>query len=289
VFAGTMAPLISDTLGLGTLSVGAPYFNPTFMLSMLPLTALLAMGVHANWKRGRLSDKQRMLLLTLAASAIIACITVFGIYSHGKILTPVAATLGIWIIVTSLVDPIDRIRRKLSLSRSVIGMTVAHIGLGVFVLSLTTVESFTLERDVSLAQGGSTKVGAYEFRFDGVKPTEGPNYQGVGGTVRVTRQGEPLTVLYPAKRQYYVQHTTTTEAAIEMHYGSNILVALGEDLGAGKWSIRIQVRPLVNFIWLAAFIMAVGGAIALSDRRYRIAKAAAEAPAVTGAAGEQAR
>jgi cytochrome c-type biogenesis protein CcmF len=289
VFAGTMAPLISDTLGLGTLSVGAPYFNPTFMLSMLPLTALLAMGVHANWKRGRLSDKQRMLLLTLAASAIIACITVFGIYSHGKILTPVAATLGIWIIVTSLVDPIDRIRRKLSLSRSVIGMTVAHIGLGVFVLSLTTVESFTLERDVSLAQGGSTTVGAYEFRFDGMKPIEGPNYQGVGGTVRVTRHGEPLTVLYPAKRQYYVQHTTTTEAAIEMHYGSNILVALGEDLGAGKWSVRIQVRPLVNFIWLAAFIMAVGGAIALSDRRYRIAKAAAEAPAVTGAAGEQAR
>jgi len=289
VFAGTMAPLISDSLGLGTLSVGAPYFNPTFMLSMLPLTALLAMGVHANWKRGRLSDKQRMLLLTLAASAIVACIVVFGIYSHGKVLTPVAATLGIWIIVTSLVDPIDRIRRKLSMPRSVIGMTVAHIGLGVFVLSLTTVESFTREHDVSLAQGGSTAVGPYEFRFEGVKPTEGPNWQGVGGTVRVTRHGKPLTVLYPAKQQYYVQHTTTTEAAIEMHYGSNILVALGEDLGAGKWSIRIQVRPLVNFVWLGAFIMALGGAIALSDRRYRIAKATAEAPAVTGAAGEQAR
>jgi cytochrome c-type biogenesis protein CcmF len=105
----------------------------------------------------------------------------------------------------------------------------------------------------------------------------------------VTRHGQPLTVLYPAKRRYYVQHTVTTEAAIEMHYGSNILVALGDDLGAGKWSLRIQVRPLVNFIWLAAFIMAVGGVIALSDRRYRTAKAAAEAPAVTGAAGEQAR
>jgi cytochrome c-type biogenesis protein CcmF len=289
VFAGTMAPLISDALGLGTLSVGAPYFNPTFLLSMVPLTALLAMGVHANWKRGRLSDKQRMLLLTLAGSAIVACIVVFGIYSHGKILTPVAATLGIWIIVTSLVDPIDRIRRKMSLSRSVIGMTVAHIGLGIFVLSLTTVESFTLEHDVSLAQGGRTTVGAYEFRFDGVKPIEGANYQGVAGTIRVSRHGEPLTVLYPEKHQYYVQHTTTTEAAIEMHYGSNILVALGEDLGAGKWSVRIQVRPLVNFVWLAAFIMALGGGIALSDRRYRIAKAAAEVPAVTGATGEQAR
>ena len=289
VFAGTLAPLISDSLGLGTLSVGAPYFNPTFMLSMIPLTALLAFGVHANWKRGRLGDKQRMLLLTLLAAAALACITVFGIYSHGKVLTPVAATLGIWIILTSLVDPIDRIRRKLSLSRSVIGMTVAHVGLGLFVLSLTTVESFTVEHDVSMAQGGTTRVGAYEFRFEGVKPIEGANYQGVGGTVRITRNGEPLTVMYPEKRQFYVQHTTTTAAAIEMHYGSNLLVALGEDLGAGKWSVRIQVRPLVNLVWLAAFIMAMGGVIALSDRRYRISKTAEE-PAVTGVtAGEQAR
>ncbi len=291
VFAGTLAPLISDTLGLGTLSVGAPYFNPTFMLSMLPLCALVGIGVHANWKRGKLGDKTRMLLTTFVIAAALACIVSFAIYSHGKILTPVAATLGIWIILTSLVDPIDRVRRKLSLSRSVIGMTVAHIGLGIFVLALTTVESFTIERDVSLAQGAATKVGAYEFQFEGVKPIEGPNYQGVGGTVRVSRNSTPLTVLYPQKRQYYVQRQTTTEAAIEMHYGSNLLVALGEDLGAGRWSVRIQVRPLVNLVWLAAFIMAMGGAIALSDRRYRLPKPSEEtAPAVPGAtAGEQAR
>ena len=290
VFAGTLAPLISDSLGLGTLSVGAPYFNPTFMLSMLPLTALLGIGVHANWKRGRLGESKRMLLTTLLVAIALACIVSFAIYSHGKILTPVAATLGIWIILTSLVDPIDRLRRKLSLSRSVIGMTVAHVGLGLFVLSLATVESFTLEHDVSLAKGASTSVGAYEFRFEGVKPIEGANYDGVGGTIRVTRHGSPLTVLYPEKRQYYVQHTVTTESAIEMHYGSNLLVALGEDLGAGKWSIRIQVRPLVNLIWLSAFIMAMGGAIGASDRRYRVARTS-EATAVVpgGVAGEQAR
>lgn len=290
VFAGTMAPLISDALGLGTLSVGAPYFNPTFMLSMLPLAALAGIGVHANWKRGRLGDKQRVLLLTFIAAAALACSVVFGIYSNGKILTPVAATLGVWIILTALVDPIQRLRRKLSLSRAMVGMTVAHIGLGIFILSLTTVESFTIERDVSLAKGASTAVGPYEFRFDGVKPIEGPNYEGVGGTIVVTRHGAPLTHLYPEKRQYYVQHSVTTEAAIEMHYGSNLLVALGEDLGAGKWSVRIQVRPLVNLIWLAAFIMAVGGGIAASDRRYRLAKAAdAEAAVLPAAAGEHAR
>jgi len=263
------------------------------MLSMLPLVALVGIGIHAGWKRGRLGERGRMLLTTLAAAAVAACIIAFGIYSNGKILTPVAATLGVWIILTSLVDPIDRWRRNLSLSRAVIGMTVAHIGLGLFVLSLTTVESFTVERDVSLARGTSTAVGPYEFRFDGVRAVEGPNYDGVSGTVVVTRHGTPLTVLYPEKRQYWVQHSTTTEAAIEMHYGTNLLVALGEDLGAGKWSIRIQMRPLVNLVWLAAFIMAMGGAIAASDRRYRIASrvsdaSGAAAPGTAGAAGGRA-
>jgi cytochrome c-type biogenesis protein CcmF len=288
VFAGTMAPLIAQALGY-TLSVGPPYFNPTFLISMVPLAALVAIGINANWKQGRLGQKQRVLWTTLAVAAVIASIVVFAIYSNGKILTPVAATLGIWIIIASLVDPIDRWRRKLSFTRSIAGMTVAHIGLGLFVLSLTTVESFTVEHDVSLARGASTAVGPYAFRFDGVRPIEGPNYEGVGGTVTVTRNGAPLTVMHPEKRQYYVQHTTTTEAAIEMHYGSNLLIALGEDLGAGKWSVRIQMRPLVNLVWLGAFIMALGGAIAASDRRYRLAKVTEEATAAgTATVGERA-
>jgi cytochrome c-type biogenesis protein CcmF len=291
VLAGTLAPLISDSLGLGTLSVGTPYFDPTFMLSMLPLAALLGIGVQANWKRGKLGEKTRMLLTTLAVAIVLAGIVTFGIYSHGKILTPVAATLGIWIILTSLVDPIDRLRRNLSVSRAVLGMTVAHIGLGLLVLSLTTVESFTLEHDIALAKGASVAIGAYEFRFEGVKRLEGPNWEGVQGTMRVTRHGSPLVLMYPEKRKYYVQGTVTTESAIGMHYGSNLLVALGEDLGAGKWSVRIQIRPLVNFVWLAAFIMAVGGGIALSDRRYRVAARTSDQPALVpgGVVGEQAR
>ena len=273
VLGGTLAPLIAQTFGY-TLSVGTPWFDMMFPLSMVPLMALLAFGAHAGWKRGRLGQKMRMLLMTLAAAAIIACIIVFGIFSHGKVLTPIAATLGVWIIVTSLVDPIDRIRRKLSLTRSVLGMAIAHIGLGVFVLSLTTVESFTQEHDVALGQGQTATEGAYAFRFDGVRNIEGPNYEGVGGKIVVTRNGQPLTVMYPEQRHYYVQNTTTMVASIEMHYGSNILVHLGQYLGADKWSIRIQIRPLVNFVWLAALVMAIGGAIAASDRRYRIAKTA---------------
>lgn len=289
VLAGTLAPLISDTLGFGTLSVGTPYFNPTFLVSMLPLLTLLSIGIHAGWKRGRLGQHRRTLGLTLIAAAVVGCAVVFGIYANKGILAPIAATLGIWIILSSLVEPWDRWRRKLSLSRAVLGMTIAHVGLGVSVIALTTVSAFTLERDVSLGQGQTTTVGAYGFRFEGVKSVEGPNYEGVAGTVTVTRNGAPLTVLYPEKRRYLVQQQVTTEAAIEMHHGSNVLLALGEDLGAGRWSLRIQIRPLVNFIWLGAFIMACGGALAATDRRYRTARTVADAPATAAAAPSEGR
>jgi cytochrome c-type biogenesis protein CcmF len=275
VFAGTLAPLIFDALKLGAISVGPPYFNPTFMVSMLPLLALLSVGIHANWKRGRLKDKERLLLVTFVVAAVLGCGLVFGVYSHGHVLTPVAATLGIWIALSSLADPLDRWRRGLSLPRAVLGMTVAHLGLALAVIGLTTVESFTVERDVALTPGQTARVAGYDFRFDGVRPVEGPNYDALGGTLVVTRHGAPVAVLRPQKRQYWVQRQVTSETAIRMHRGDNLLVALGEDLGAGRWSVRIQVRPLVSLVWIAALIMALGGALAASDRRYRTARAAA--------------
>jgi cytochrome c-type biogenesis protein CcmF len=287
VFAGTLAPLISDALRLGTVSVGPPYFNPTFMLSMLPLLALLSVGIHANWKRGRLKDKQRTLLYTFVAAAVLAAGLVFGIYSHGSALTPVGATLGLWIMLSSLVDPIDRWRRGLSLPRAVLGMTVAHLGLALAVIALTAVQSFTVERDVALAPGGTVSVAGYEFRFTGVRNIEGPNYSAVGGTLVVTRHGAAVAVMEPQKRQYWVQRQVTSETAIRFHHGDNVLLALGEDLGAGRWSVRIQIRPLVSLIWLAALVMAIGGALAASDRRYRTARAS-EAVTATVAARDAA-
>ncbi|GAC1695961.1 MAG: heme lyase CcmF/NrfE family subunit [Steroidobacteraceae bacterium] len=272
VFAGTMAPLISDALGLGTMSVGPPYFNPTFLLSMLPLTALLSVGIHANWKRGRLGDSQRLLLITLLAAALLAAGLVFGIYAHGRVLTPVGALLGVWILLSSFVEPLQRWRRRVRVPRGMLGMTIAHSGLGILVIALTAVQSFTQEHDVALAAGGTTTVGSYQFRFDGVAPIEGPNYDGVGAHVTVTRAGAPVAVFTPQKRQYWVQHQLTTETSIRLDHGNNILVALGEDLGSGRWSVRVQIRPLVSFIWLAALVMAIGGAVAASDRRYRASK-----------------
>jgi len=286
VFGGTLAPLIADAFGLPTLSVGLPYFNPTFLMPILPLLALLPVGLHANWKKGRLAQKQRAILATLAVALLLACAVSFGVFAQGRILTLVGLTLGPWIILSSLLDPIDRWRRNLTLSRSVIGMTVAHIGVGLFVIGITVVQSFTQEHDVALGRGETAAVGGYEFRFEGVRSLEGPNYDGVRGSVVVTRRAAPLGTLYPEKRRYWVQGTVTTEAAIQMNRGTNLLIALGDDLGAGRWSVRIQVRPLISLVWLAALIMALGGALAGSDRRYRLAANSAAAAPATAVAQE---
>jgi cytochrome c-type biogenesis protein CcmF len=274
VFGGTMAPLIADAAGMGTLSVGPPYFRPTFLLPMLPLLALLSIGVHANWKRGKLSESQRLLIFSLLIAAAFALAIVAGVYADPKLLTLVCVTLGFWIIASVLVDPIDRLRRKLSLSRAMLGMTLAHLGVGLFVISVGAVESYTHERDVALKAGESATVGDYQFRFNGVQPVEGPNYNGVRGEIIVSREGATVATLHPEKRKYWVQQSVMTEAGIHTRYGSDFFVALGDDLGAGRWSVRAQIRPLINLVWLSAFIMAMGGALAASDRRYRLARAA---------------
>jgi cytochrome c-type biogenesis protein CcmF len=285
VFGGTMAPLIADAMHQGMLSVGPPYFRPTFLLSMLPLLALLAIGVHANWKRGHLEASRRALLMTLGIAALLALGVVLGIFAGRHALAIVGFALGVWIILSSLVDPIDRWRRNLTLSRSVLGMTFAHMGLAVTVISLTCVESYTTERDIALAAGESAKVGAYDYRLIETHPVEGANYNAIRAQVDVSRNGKPITTLYPEKREFWVQRQERTVAGIKNLYGTDVFVALGDDLGAGRWSLRAQIRPAILFLWLGPLLMALGGFLAITDRRYRHARAAAAA-AVPGQAQE---
>jgi cytochrome c-type biogenesis protein CcmF len=128
-------------------------------------------------------------------------------------------------------------------------------------------------------------MGRYAYRFDSLEPVEGPNYDGVRAQVTVLRDGQTVTVLHPEKRNYWVQHQTMTEAGIHPRWNMDLFVAMGEDLGAGRWSVRAQLRPLIDYVWLAAFLMALGGAIAASDRRYRSRQPVTESQtAGTGAA-----
>jgi cytochrome c-type biogenesis protein CcmF len=269
VFAGTMAPLISDALSLGTLSVGRQYFDPVFLLPTLPLLALAAVGIHSSWKKGRLADRRAAILIALVVAILVTLVLVLGVWEGAKLLTPIGFAVGVWLFLSALVDPIDRWRRGLSLSRGVVGMAMAHAALGMFVVSVTAVESYTRERDLALAVGESGRVGEFEYRLEGLQTVEGPNYDALRAKVQVFEHGEPVGILFPEKRNYWVQRQMMTEAGIDMQWSRDVFAALGEDLGAGRWSVRAQVRPLINYVWFAAFLMAVGGVIAATDRRYR--------------------
>ncbi len=209
-----------------------------------------------------------------------------GIYGRGDWLSVVGIVLGCWVIVSSLFDPIDRWRRKLTLSRAVIGMTIAHISIGICVIAISTVESYSVERDVPLAPGETVALGRYAYRLDKMEQVEGPNYDGVRAQVTVLRDGLPIAVLHPEKRNYWVQRSVMTEAGIDVRWNMDLFAALGEDLGGGRWSIRAQLRPLIDYIWLAAGLMALGGALAASDRRYRSRQQATDAATAPAAAAE---
>jgi cytochrome c-type biogenesis protein CcmF len=286
VLGGTLAPLIGDTMGQTSLSVGPPYFRPTFLLAIVPLLLLLSVGIHANWKRGRLQEAAGPLLMTLAVAAVLGAAAVFGFFGGHHALAITGFGIGGWIILSSLVDPIDRARRHLSLSRAVLGMTVAHIGLGVAVIALTGVESYTSESDIALGAGSSAEVGGYDFKLMGTRPVEGPNYSATRATVVVSREGKVITTLYPEVRQFWVQQQTRKVAGIYNLHGTDLFIALGDDLGAGRWSLRAQIRPLITLLWLGPLFMALGGALALSDRRYRLARAAAREGLPAAARGE---
>jgi cytochrome c-type biogenesis protein CcmF len=286
VFIGTLAPLINDALGLQSISVGPGWFTRSFPFVALALVALVSIGIHSAWKRGRLSDSLRRLLLGAGIAVLLGVAVVFGAYGPGKWQSVVGIVFGCWVIVSSLFDPIDRLRRRLTLPRAIVGMTLAHMGLGVCVIAISTVEAYSVERDVALGAGETVALGRYAYRFDKLEPVEGPNYDGVRAQVTVLRDGQAIAVLHPEKRNYWVQRSTMTEAGIDSRWNMDLFAALGDDLGEGRWSVRAQLRPLIDYVWLAAGLMALGGAIAASDRRYRSRLPAAETAGATTTAAE---
>jgi cytochrome c-type biogenesis protein CcmF len=269
VFGGTMAPFIADLAGHGALSVGAPYYNVLFLLPMLPLVALVSAGTFARWKRGALGESRGRLLGSLALAAVLGLAMILGLYGDRSLLGPIGVILGLWVVISALVDPIDRLRRGISISAAVLGMTLAHIGLGVITVGITTMESRMLERDVALAPGQQVEVGRHVFRLESVEDVEGPNYEAKRARVVVSRDGKPDAVLFPERRNYFVQQQSLAEASLDVSWRRDLLATLGEPLGNNAWSMRVQVRPLMRYVWFGAALMAFGGFMATLDRRYR--------------------
>ena len=271
ILQGTLYPLFMDALALGKVSVGPPYFNSAFLAPVLPLLLLLGFGMHAAWIR----QDQQSLLKRLRGVAIVALaagvVLPWAVFDSTKLLTVIGCVLGLWVLLSSLIEPLARLRDGKRLTRGLVGMSVAHIGVAVCVLGVTITSAYNIETDLGVEPGETVTVGGYDFTFQGIRRVEGPNYSADEADVRITRDGEFVAELKPQKRVYRVQKSPMTEAGIDGRMGRDLFVALGDPLGGGAWSMRIQYKPLVRFIWIGAILMTLGGGLAASDRRYRVA------------------
>jgi cytochrome c-type biogenesis protein CcmF len=240
--------------------------------------------MHAAWKKATFESVKKKLYAIAAVSLVAAVAIPLVAYGGLHALTVVGFFAALFVMASSLIDPLSRWRRGQSLHGAIIGMAIAHFGVGLFTLGLTGVESYRIEKDISLAPGESATIAGYEFRFLGVKDVAGPNYTAVEAEVALLKNGRQFDVLKTQKRTYNVQKQPMTEAGIAAGPTRDLFVALGEDLGLGKWSMRIQYKPLIRFIWLGALVMALGGALAGLDRRYRVRRAASDVAADAAAA-----
>jgi cytochrome c-type biogenesis protein CcmF len=293
VLTGTLYPLLLDALDAGKISVGPPYFGMLFSLLLVPIVILLPFGFHVRWKQ----DRFRRLLMELRfpfSVALIAAIATALALPEAGFWGVAAVAGGFWIIATG----IGFYRHRLAAvqnrwpSRGETGMTLAHMGVGVFLIGIGLAGTTSSEKHLKMVSGDSFELAGYNFVFEGTRGLTGPNYVADEGEFIVYKSGNRVATLYPQKRRYLQGGQVMTEAAIDPGLTRDLYVSLGEPLDetGHAWAIRIYHKPFVRCIWLGALLMMAGGFIAASDRRYRNrASAGAVSPATAGpVTGEQA-
>ena len=280
VLLGTLYPLALDALGLGKVSVGQPYFDAVFVPVIAPALFLIGVGPIARWKKARLPELAVRLRWALAVTLVTALLLPFAL-GRWSAVTSVGLALATWIVATSALSLWERAKhattganvwaRLTATSRAFYGMLLAHIGVAVLIVGVTVVKGYETQKDVRMEAGDTVEVGGYVFRFDGVTNVAGPNYVAARATMQVTRSGKNVTTLFPSKRTYFSQQKPMTEAAIDPGFTRDLYATLGDALSATTWLVRVQHKPFVNWIWSGAVLMALGGLLAASDRRYRLA------------------
>ena len=276
VLLGTLYPLFLDALNLGKISVGPPYFDSVFAPLMAPAVFLMGVGPLARWKAARLPDLAKRLRWA-AAIAVSSAILVPLVAGQWTLMKSFGYLLAFWVFAASATSLYERVgtpsgpdwSKLRQQSQGYWGMLLAHVGIGVFIVGVTTVKSYEVERDVRMDVGDTVEVGGYSFKFQGAEDVAGPNYTAARGTVVVSRDGKTLRTLHPEKRNYPVQQSTMTEAAIDSGVTGDLYVSLGEPVGDGAWSVRVYAKPFITWIWGGCVLMALGGFLALTDRRYR--------------------
>jgi cytochrome c-type biogenesis protein CcmF len=278
VLLGTLFPLIGDALNLGKISVGPPYFGLLFPLLMTPVVLLLPFGPHLRWGKGEAPLLKRVLVR--AGLAAMACAIVATFFVEGRLKAIVGVAAAVWVAIGVLLYVIKRWRempRGRRYPAEMAGMLFAHFGVAIFLIGVLLSESLSVTRDVRMAPGDVQHIGGYDFRFDGVTETQGPNWRADQGTVTVTRDGKPVAVMHPQKR-IYTREQVQTESAIDPGITRDLYVALGEPMDAqhieGAWAVRLYHKPFIRWLWAGGLLMMLGGFIAAGDRRFRVRRGA---------------
>jgi cytochrome c-type biogenesis protein CcmF len=277
ILLGTLYPLVMDALGLGKISVGAPYFNSVFVPLTAPLVLLLGTASVIRWKQDKIKRLLWILTPVLLISFVIGVLWPVFNMPHYSSVAIFGVTLGVWTFATAVVGVWSRTsggnrwRRLRNTPSSFYGMTLAHVGVGVFAIGIALTSAFSVEKQVRMAPGDHQLIGGYDFRFDGVIDVRGPNYLAQRGVITVLKDGLPVSRLEPEKRTYQIQRNPMTEAGIEAGLMRDLYVSLGEPLDDGRsWGLRLYLKPFIRWIWLGALLIAIGGLIAGFDRRYRL-------------------
>ena len=285
VLFGTLAPLIYEAMGWGKISVGFPWFNTMFVAVAPFLAFFMGIGPLARWKHDRGERLLSVVWVAFILAAITAIVAVLYVplTAEGWFLVPLGLSLAVWLLITHVQGIFERLHRKKTVGalirgasssggRSYYGMVIAHLGVVGFTVGVTMVSNFGLEKDVRLAVGDSQEVAGYRFQFLGVKDHLGPNYRAARGHFLVFEGNAQIAELWPEKRQYFASQKPMTEASIDWGLTRDLYVSLGEPVGGGDWALRLYYKPYVRWIWIGGLLMACGGLLAATDRRYRLAR-----------------
>ena len=277
VFLGTILPLIHKQIGLGSVSIGAPFFNQMFLILMVPFAFILGIGPLVKWRRDEISAIRTPVMISLVMMIALG----FGLpYLVGDRITATSVMgmmMSVIIIILSLYEMHTRATHRhsfltgmLKLSRSHWGMVFAHLGVAMTVFGIAMSHNFSIEKNVRMREGDSVQILDYNFTFKGLKITDGANYQGGTAEIEITRNGKQEAILHAEKRFYNVSKMGMTEAAIDWGFTRDLYAALGEQLDDGSWGLRLYYKPFIRWIWLGGLFMALGGLLCMLDKRYRI-------------------
>ncbi|WP_075181370.1 heme lyase CcmF/NrfE family subunit [Pantoea sp. 1.19] len=281
VLLGTLLPLVHKELGLGTISVGEPFFNQLFSWLMAPFALLLGIAPLVRWRRDEPQKLRKRLLLAALLTLALAIWLPWLIGDRITAMSVVGLCMALWVGLLTLLEVHERATHRhrfwsglRHLSRSHWGMVLGHVGVAVTVVGIVFSSQYSVERDVRMARGDHLDLQGYRVTFRGVTELTGPNYVGGAGVFTVTRDGQPIATLRAEKRFYSVTRTMMTEAAIDGGLTRDLYAALGEQLDDGSWAVRLYYKPFVRWIWGGGLLMALGGVCCLLDPRYRARKAA---------------